>query len=58
MTDKKKHEHEEEINETNVEAVETPESSEQLSVEIETLEKQLEAAESKASEYKDGWMRS
>ena len=58
MTDKKKHEHEEEINETNVEAVETPESIEQLSAEIETLEKQLEEAESKVSEYKDGWMRS
>ena len=58
MTDKKKHEHEEEISETNVEAVETPESLEQLSAEIETLEKQLEEAESKVSEYKDGWMRS
>jgi molecular chaperone GrpE len=58
MTDKKKHEHEEEISETNVEAVETPESMEQLSAEIETLEKQLEEAESKVSEYKDGWMRS
>ena len=58
MTDKKKHEHEEEINETNVEAVETPESIEQLSAEIETLEKQLEEAEAKVSEYKDGWMRS
>ena len=58
MTDKKKHEHEEEISEANVEAVETPESIEQLSAEIETLEKQLEAAESKVSEYKDGWMRS
>jgi len=58
MTDKKKHEHEEEISETNVEAVETPENMEQLSAEIETLEKQLEEAESKVSEYKDGWMRS
>jgi molecular chaperone GrpE len=58
MTDKKKHEHEEEINETNVEAVETPENMEQLSAEIEALEKQLEEAESKVSEYKDGWMRS
>ena len=58
MTDKKKHEHEEEINETNIGAVETPENTEQLSAEIETLEKQLEEAESKVSEYKDGWMRS
>jgi molecular chaperone GrpE len=60
MTDKKKHEHEEEINETNVEVVETPESTEQLSAdaEREALEKQLEEVQSKASEYKDGWMRS
>ena len=58
MTDKKKYE--EEINETKVEAVETPESSEQLSadVEREALEKQLEEAKTKAFEYKDGWMRS
>lgn len=58
MTDKKKNEHEEEINKTNVEAVEMTENTEQLSAEIEALEKQLEEAESKASEYKDGWMRS
>jgi len=60
MTDKQKHEHEEEINEINVEAVETPESTEQLSAdaEREALEKQLEEAQSKASEYMDGWMRS
>src|SRR5687767_9903478 len=58
MTDKKKHEHEEETNEAHVEAVDTPENTEQLSAEIETLEKQLEEAESKVSEYKDGWMRS
>jgi len=58
MTDKR--EHEEEINETKVEAVETPESTEQLAAdaEREALEKQLEEAQSKASEYKDGWMRS
>jgi molecular chaperone GrpE len=58
MTNKKKHE--EEINEANVEAVETPESAEQLSAdaEREALEKQLEEAQSLASEYKDGWMRS
>ena len=66
MTDKKKHKHEEEINEAKAEAVaqssqdETPESTEQLLVdaEREALQKQLEQAESKASEYKDGWMRS
>jgi molecular chaperone GrpE len=58
MTDKNKHEHEEEINETKLGAVETSESTEQLSAEIEALEKQLEEAQSKAAEYKDGWMRS
>src|SRR5919106_2836015 len=65
MTDKKKHKHEE-INEMKAEAVaqppqeEAPESTEQLSAdaEREALEKQLEEAETKASEYKDGWMRS
>src|SRR4026207_411955 len=58
MTDKKKYE--EEINETKVEAVATPESSEQLSAdaEREALEKQLEEAKARAFEYKDGWMRS
>jgi molecular chaperone GrpE len=58
MTDKKKYE--EEIDETKAEAVETPESSEQLSAdsEREALEKQLEEAEARAFEYKDGWMRS
>lgn len=63
MTDKKKHTHEE-INETNAEAIAQPsqeemsEATEQLSAQIEALEKQLEEAQSKASEYKDGWMRS
>jgi molecular chaperone GrpE len=58
MTDKKKYE--EEINETKAEAVETPESSEQLSAdaEREALEKQLEEAQTRVFEYKDGWMRS
>ena len=58
MTDKKKYE--EEINETKVEDGEMPESSEQLSADVERaeLEKQLEEAKLKASEYKDGWMRS
>ena len=63
MTDKKKHKHEE-INETSAEAVaqspqeEISEGTEQLSAQIEVLEKQLEEAKSRASEYKDGWMRS
>lgn len=66
MTEEKKHKHEEEMNEAKPEAVvqspqeETLESAEQLSAdaEREALEKRLEEAESKASEYKDGWMRS
>lgn len=65
MTEKKKHKHEEEINENKAEAVaesikDTPEMAEQVVVdaEREDLQKRLEEAESKASEYKDGWMRS
>jgi molecular chaperone GrpE len=61
MTDKKKHIKEsqpEEVNEPQAEAVESLENDEQLRVEMEALQKQLEEAESKAAEYKDGWMRS
>ena len=65
MTEKKKHKHEEEIDENKAEAVvqssqeeETSEIAEQLSAEIESLKKKLEEAESKTSEYKDSWMRS
>lgn len=66
MTDKKKPEHEEEFNETRAEAVAespqeaTPEVTEQVAIdaELEALQKRLEAAESRAAEYKDGWMRS
>lgn len=56
MTEKKKDKHEEEIK---AEAVDTPEMTEQISAdaEREALLKQLEEAESRASEYKDGWMR-
>ena len=57
MTEKKKHKHDEE-NETQAEAVSTPENGEQLAAEIETLKRQLEEAEAKVSEYKDGWARS
>jgi molecular chaperone GrpE len=65
MTEKKKHEQTEEINENETEAVATssdvaentsPEV-EQLSAEIETLKKKLEESESKTSEYKDSWLR-
>ena len=59
MTEKKKHKHEEEeIEENKAEAVATSENVEQLSAEIEALKKQLAEAESKASEYKDSWLRS
>jgi len=61
MTDKKRHQKEtlpEEVNETQAEAVESLENGGQLKVQIEALQSQLAEAESKASEYKDGWMRS
>lgn len=60
MTEKKKHKNEEfaENEETKAEAVETSESVEQLSAEIEALKKQLAEAEAKTSEYKDSWLRS
>jgi molecular chaperone GrpE len=58
MTDKKQDKHEEEINKTQAEAVESAENGGQLKVELEALQSQLAAAEAKAAEYKDGWMRS
>lgn len=59
MTEKKHHKHnDEEVNETKAEAVETPENGAQLKVQIEALQSKLTEAESQASEYKDGWMRS
>ncbi|MGB8982479.1 MAG: nucleotide exchange factor GrpE [Anaerolineales bacterium] len=58
MTEKKKHKHAEEHEENQAEAVATSEDMEHLSAEIESLKKQLAEAESKASEYKDSWLRS
>ena len=60
MSNKKHHEEEseEEMNETKAEAVATPENVEQLSSEIDSLKRQLEEAEVKASGYKDSWLRS
>src|SRR3972149_5203753 len=58
MTDRKKHKHEEEIVDASAEAVATSENPEQVSAEIDALKKKLEESESRASEYKDGWMRS
>jgi molecular chaperone GrpE len=61
MTEKKHHKdhkHEEEVNETQAEAVAMPENGEQLAAEIEALKKQLEETQARASEYKDSWLRS
>src|SRR5215216_4184175 len=71
MTEKKKHQHEEEglenqgeQNAAEVVATSTSVSestsadAEQLSAEIDTLNKKLVEAESKTSEYKDSWLRS
>ena len=57
MTEKKKPEFEEELEENQAEAVATTETGssevEQISAELATLKKQLADAESKASDYKD-----
>lgn len=67
MTDKKhrkEYKHEEEVHETQAEAVADADVGEQvshkgmLSAEVEALKRQLEEAEAKVSEYKDSWMRS
>lgn len=60
MTEKKKHNYEEEADKIRGEAVaeSDTENSEELQVEIDALKKQLAEAEAKASEYKDSWMRS
>jgi molecular chaperone GrpE len=58
MTEKKKHKHEEQIEEVDAEAVAESSNTAQLSAEIETLRKQLEEANAKTSEFRDSWMRS
>jgi molecular chaperone GrpE len=59
MTEKKHHKHDEqEVNETQAEAVELPENGEQTNAEMEALMKRLEEAEAKAAEHLDGWQRS
>jgi molecular chaperone GrpE len=61
MSEKKHHKEKEiqpeEVNETQAEAVATPENSEQLAAETEALRRQLEEAEAKATEHRDSWMR-
>jgi molecular chaperone GrpE len=60
MTDKKKHKHEEEVTENQSSAETMPVDGDQAraDAEREALKSQLAEAESKASEYKDGWARS
>lgn len=58
MTDKKKHKHEEEINETQAVAGEMSIEDERVKANFDALQTQLAEAEAKASEYKDGWARS
>jgi len=58
MTEKKKHKHEEDIEETQAEAVSTTENVEQFTTEIESLKRQLDEAKVRVAEYKDGWARS
>ncbi|HZM23993.1 MAG TPA: nucleotide exchange factor GrpE [Anaerolineales bacterium] len=61
MSEKKHHKEKEiqheEVNETQAEAVATPENGEQLAAEMDVLKRQLEEAEAKATEYRDSWMR-
>jgi molecular chaperone GrpE len=56
MTEKKKHKHEEEINEAVAE--ETAMDDERVKANFDALQSQLAEAEAKISEYKDSWARS
>jgi len=58
MTDKKKHKHEDEVTETQPTAESMPVDGDQLKAERDALQTQLAEAESKVSEYRDGWARS
>ena len=55
--EKIKEEQIEEVIEDSVEETEMPENGEQVSAEIEALQRQLEEAEAKAAENLDGWQR-
>jgi molecular chaperone GrpE len=63
MTEKRKHQNEEETEMENAEGVaettqeKSVEKDNQLTAEIESLTSQLREAEKKAAEYKDGWAR-
>ena len=58
MTDKKKHKHEEEVNETQAMAEEMSIEDERVKANFDALQSQLAEAEAKATEYKDSWARS
>ena len=58
MSEKKKNKHAEKIDETQAEAVATPENGGQLAVERDALIRQLEDAETKLAESVEGWQRS
>lgn len=66
MTEKKKHEHTEDadlnqadaVAESQQEQAQVSENTEQLVVEIESLKRQLNEAQARIIEYKDGWARS
>ena len=58
MTEKKKHKHEEKVDETQSAAETISIDGEQLKAQVEALQTQLAEVESKAFEYKDGWARS
>jgi molecular chaperone GrpE len=58
MTEKKKHKHEEHIEEIDAEPVTDSNQTDELSVELQMLKKELEEANAKTSEYRDSWLRS
>jgi molecular chaperone GrpE len=58
MTDKKKHKHEDEATETKPAIESASINGDQTKPELDALKNQLAEAESKVSEYKDGWARS
>lgn len=58
MTEKKKHKHDEQVEETQAQTVAESDNTEQLSAEFDALKRKLAEAEAKTSEFRDSWMRS
>jgi molecular chaperone GrpE len=58
MTEKKKHMDDEEFDDTQPTGEAMPVDNEQAKAEIEAMQSQLVEAQAKATEYKDGWLRS